>query len=107
MKTPLGQDCRRIDFSAVVNGDKILQKQIARFVKGIRGKRSNPVSTKQIYAWFSSTPKGFVSDQLNEAIGRTIRPVRNSLRNGRNNAAVMCYYEYLDSEERVVERNEH
>ncbi len=86
---------RMIDYSAgnlTFDGAAALQKQIVRFVGGIRGPRENPVTDRQINKWFRSTPESFVDDQLFAVCndGR-VRACRRSLSSGRRWNGVSVY----------------
>ncbi len=86
---------RMIDYSAnnlTFDGAAALQKQIVRFVEGIRGRRENPVTGRQIDKWFRNTPKNFVDDQLFAvcADGR-VRACMRSLSSGRRWNGVSVY----------------
>lgn len=49
------------------DGARMAQNEIVRFVKGIRGRRSNPVSARQIKKWLRHTPSDFVDEQITAA----------------------------------------
>ena len=54
-------DSRMIDYSAVENrGLAMLREALYLFILGIKGRRQNPVSRKQILKWFHGTPEEFV-----------------------------------------------
>ena len=66
------------DPALAFDGEVALQKLIANFVYGIRCKRNNPVSAKQIKAWFKSTDPDFVQFQIDACCGKTIREVNGA-----------------------------
>jgi hypothetical protein len=91
-------DARMVDYSALgENGPRMLRYQIVRFVRGIRVKRENPVTSRQIYNWFGGTPAAFVSATLDDVIHEGFILCTGSLRAGRNNVATRTYYEVTDS----------
>lgn len=60
-----------IDYSCpAVKGDgaKSCQAEIVRFVRGIRGPRSTPVTAAQIKKWMRATPADFVDAQIDNAL---------------------------------------
>ena len=62
-------DSRRVDWSHVSgNADGRMRYQLLRFVHGIRKPRENPVTKKQILAWFHGTPRDFVEQAIRAAI---------------------------------------
>ena len=86
---------RMIDYSAPnlkVDGAVALQKQIVRFVGGIKGERENPVTDRQINKWFRSTPDNFIDDQLFAVcIDGRVRACRRSMSSGRRWNGVSVY----------------
>lgn len=79
--------CRLIQYHATnlaFDGATALQKCMVDFVSGIRGERQNPVTEKQIIAWFRGTDPAFVRKQLDVVCndGR-VRICRRSLSSGR------------------------
>lgn len=71
MRAARTPDARLINFadpSLKFDGATALRKQIASFVRGIKGERKNPVSEKQIVAWFKSTSPSFVKEQLTHVV---------------------------------------
>lgn len=60
-----------IDYSAdglKVDGAKACQREIVRFVRGVRGSRKTQVTAAQIVKWFRATPEDFVQAQIDEAL---------------------------------------
>ena len=58
-----------VDYSAIVDGERKLANAIYQFVLGIRGRRTTPVSRKQILNWFHGTPESLVVRVTNELVG--------------------------------------
>lgn len=50
------------------DGAKSCQAEIVRFVRGIRGPRSAPVTAAQIKKWMRATPADFVDAQIDNAL---------------------------------------
>ena len=50
------------------DGAKSCQAEIVRFVRGIRGPRSAPVTAAQIKKWMRATPADFVDTQIDNAL---------------------------------------
>lgn len=68
---PVSQTSRAIDYSSPgINGDgaKMCQNEIVKFVRGIRGPRSQPVTAAQIVRWMRATPSDFVQAQIDAAL---------------------------------------
>lgn len=59
---------RMVDYSAVIDGERKLANAIYQFVLGIRGRRSKPVSRKQILNWFHGTCESLVVRVANELV---------------------------------------
>jgi hypothetical protein len=59
---------RLIDYIALPDGMKKLQYQVVRFVRGIQGPRTKPVSPVQICKWFSKIPQRFVLEAIFESL---------------------------------------
>lgn len=84
-----------IDYSdPAIKGDgaKMCQNEIVRFVRGIRGPRQNPATTRQIMKWLRHTPSDFIHEQIDAALmaGR-IRAVSRSLTSSRRAKGVCVY----------------
>ena len=86
---------RLIDYSApnlTFDGAVALQRQIVRFVGGIRNLRLHPVTRRQIIKWFRSTPDSFVDTQLVEVcVDERLRVYRRSMSSGRRWNGVSVY----------------
>lgn len=95
MRAARTPDCRLVNFADPAlkfDGASALRKQIAKFVAGVKGERKNPVSEKQIVAWFKSTTPAFVKQQITEACAAgKIRCVMNSLSSGRRHNGAYRY----------------
>lgn len=96
MKTARTDYSRSVDWSGTKGTPKerlgSLERQIVRFVGGIRGPRENPVTKVQILRWFRCTPEEFVGQAIMEAVANDrIRVSRNGIRHGRS--AVGYVYE--------------
>ena len=66
------------------DGAKMCQNEIVRFVRGIRGPRQNPATTRQIMKWLRHTPADFIHAQIDEALlAGKIRIRQKSLSSGR------------------------
>lgn len=66
------------------DGARALQRRVAAFVRGVRGKRSAPVTEAQIVAYFRATDADFVRAAITDAVAcGDIRIVRRSLSSGR------------------------
>lgn len=60
-----------IDYSSpAIKGDgaAMCQREIVRFVRGVRGPRRSPVTAAQIVRWFRATPADFVQAQIDAAL---------------------------------------
>lgn len=81
------QTAHAIDYShPAIKGDgaAMAQKEIVRFVRGIRRPRTAPVSAAQIKKWFRVTPADFVEKQIDAACAAgKICIRRKSLSSGR------------------------
>lgn len=87
-RTPMPRLLRYNDPGFKGDGAGALRREIAKFVGGIKGDRKNPVSEKQILAWFKSTDPDFVRKQITDACGAgEIRCVRTSTRTRGHNRA--------------------
>ena len=81
--------CSTMDASRIItyhadnlrcDGTAALQKQIVRYVAGIRGKRQSPVTEAQILRWFRGTEPDFIRAQLTAlCIAGRIRICQRSL----------------------------
>jgi hypothetical protein len=90
-KTPME---RLIDYSATnlkFDGAEALRRRIVAFIKGVRGERKNPVTEKQIVAWFRGTPPAFVKAQLTEVCGGEVRIAIASMSSNRRASGVYVY----------------
>lgn len=58
---------RNIDYYGVKDARASMQRALVRFIGGIKGPRENPVTTKQVLAWFHGTPAEFVKEALFDA----------------------------------------
>jgi len=68
MKASRSPASRLIQYHAenlAFDGAAALQRQILRFIHGIKGPRENPVTRKQIIEWFRATEPAFVEQQIN------------------------------------------
>lgn len=82
MRTDRTPMCRMIDFSGPLtfDGSAALKRRIVDYIKGVRGPRRQPVTKKQIIAWFRSTPSEFVEAHLGELLDAgKVRICRTSL----------------------------
>lgn len=57
---------RKIDYSAIQNGEASLKDAVLRLVKGIRGPRKNPIHLLDILAWFRGAPIEMTTKALQE-----------------------------------------
>jgi len=83
MKASRSHHSRLIQYHAdnlAFDGATALQKQILRFVHGIKGPRENPVTRMQIVDWFRATDPAFVEKQITHLSNTLkIRGLANSL----------------------------
>lgn len=65
------QMAHAIDYSSpAIKGDgaAMCQREIVRFVRGVRGRRQSPVTAAQIVRWFRATPADFVQAQIDATL---------------------------------------
>lgn len=95
MRAARTPDARLINFADPAlkfDGAAALRKQIASFVRGVKGERQNPVSEKQIVAWFKSTSPAFVKEQLTHVVhGGQVNILRRSLSSTRRHNGAYRY----------------
>ncbi len=73
MRASRTDDSRRVDWSKVKDASlEQMARQVARYVRGIRGERAEGVTRKQIRAWFYGTPPAYLEEGLNMAIARDL-----------------------------------
>ena len=85
------------------DGADTLQRRIEAYIRGVRGIRKNPVSEKEIIAYFCATDPEFVREQLSKTLdGDNIRIVRRSLSSGRRHNGAYGYV-HVDTEKLTKE----
>lgn len=57
---------RKIDYTAIKDGEKALKDAVLRLVTGIRGKRKNPIHLLDILSWFRGAPVEMVTKAIQE-----------------------------------------
>lgn len=111
MRAARSKDCRVIPYHADTlkfDGAAALQRQILKFVHGIRGPRENPVSRKQIVEWFRASDPAFVEKQIAFLSDtQKIKGCANSLGSHRRFNG-RCVYELTEAGERdlVIRRED-
>ncbi len=69
-----------------------------KFIRGLRRRRQNPVTKRQIQKWLRRTPPAAIDDALADLIFEgKVAACRNWLRDGRNNSARGHVYEATEA----------
>ena len=84
-------NAKAIDFSKT---SIPMRGALLSFIRGLRGPRENPVSTRDIERHFSATPKAFILAQLDALQSDGYVAVR---RNGLNRKKAGCVYEITEA----------
>lgn len=57
---------RKIDYTAIKDGQIALDNAVLRLVKGVRGPRFNPIALQDILDWFRGAPQEMVFKSLHQ-----------------------------------------